>query len=182
MGDKWPIESFSVTMFGKSGLLPSSRQHFPPPFVLFPFPSPEISLLLCPLCPLLPLSHASETLAATASLLSACETCSLCSNGSLDGDEQRWERLASHRVDLGPAGSPWPKIYEHDRGLNLISCSGSKSDSPNILAFIFLPPRKVRWERAEAADFHILVYLWVRVPRIGFGKLYRNNYVLETPM
>lgn len=147
MGDKWPIESFSVNMFGKSGLLPSSRQHFPPPFVLFPFPSPEISLLLCPLCPLLPLSHASETSAATASLLSiaplsTAPLSSLCSNGSLDGDKQRWERRASHRVDLGPAGSPWPKIYESDRGLNLISCSGSKSDSPQYSRLYFPSTKK----------------------------------------
>ena len=147
MGDKWPIESFSVNMFGKSGLLPSSRQHFPPPFVLFPFPSWNLSTSVSSLSspPSVPFfwDVGSYSIAPLSTApLSIAPLSSLCSNGALDGDKQRWERLASHRVDLGPAGSPWPKIYESDRGLNLISCSGSKSDSPQYSRLYFPSTKK----------------------------------------
>ena len=71
----------------------------------------------------------------------------------LDGRLRR-ERLASHLADLGLAGCRWPEIYESNRGSNLISCSGQKSDHPNILTFIFLMPRSlVGMEQAKSADF-----------------------------
>ena len=155
--------SFSITTLGKSAfpapeglstliqanlssaLYPFTLTAFPSPLPLF---SPDISLLL-----LSPSSLSSPASVlpfwgsghhtATVSLLSVCKTCSLWpAMAHLDG-RLRWERLASHLADLGLAGCCWPEIYESNRGSNLISCSGQKSDHPNILAFIFLLPRSL---------------------------------------
>ena len=110
VGDKWPPEplvsaslhlvSLPSWLLGVS--VPSFRQcfPFPPPF---PFPSPEISLLLSLSCPsdrvdVRQLQHHSSQVVRPAP--------SGRQRLTLMGDRQRWERLASHRADFGPVGSP----------------------------------------------------------------------------
>ena len=129
VGDKRPPEPLvseslrlaSLTSRSLGASVPSFRQCFPLPLVLFPL---LISLYFSFLCPLLLPSYPSERGDVGQLQHHSCQLVRPAPSGrqrlTLTGDRQRWERLVSHRADLGPAASPWWEIYESDRGLNLI--------------------------------------------------------------
>ena len=119
------------------------------PFVPLPhgFLSPSSlslpwNLLLCPLLSLSPLASALSfwedgRWATTASLVSACEACPFWPATS---DRQR--RGLPHTSHTS-AQCCLTGDVQCDRGSDLMSCNAWQRDCPNILAFIFLPPREV---------------------------------------
>ena len=146
---------FSVTTFAKSAFLASGslRTHIqatlaPPlcPFFLTVFLFPSVpfpflkstslsSPLSVPSC-FYPLHLRERTLSHNSiTPLSLWDLHLLASS-----EWQAEERLASHQSDLGPVLSG---DLQGERGLNLISCNAWKCNCPNILTFIFLPPREV---------------------------------------
>ena len=196
MGGKWPAEplvpaspnlvSLPSCPWGASVL--SFSRLFPLPFVLFlsalslsfcPFPSPEIFLLLS-LSSLQPCSSEGAWTSGSYSITPLSLRGRVSSSWqwlTLMGDEPRWERLTPLYTDIGTADSPWPEIYERDRGSNLISCSGWESNCPSILPFISCHPEKFHWKWAKMTDFYILVYaqvsvhLWVSFPKTMYSCL-----------
>lgn len=92
--------------------------------------------------------------------LSLWDLLPLAGNSSPQWVTSRGERLSSYPADLGPGAPHWLEIYERDTGSNLTSCSDWKSDPPNTLTFIFLPPREVPQGMGWSSRF---LYAGVRV-------------------
>ena len=158
VGDKRPPEPLvsvsprllSLPFWPLAASEPTFRQLWPLPFVLssslFFFSPLSLSLswnlLLSPLLSLSPLASIfsiweSGHWATTASLLSACETCTFWPAVS-DKQRRGLPHTSQTLVQCSLSGD-----LQGERGLNLISCNAWKCNCPNILTFIFLPPREV---------------------------------------
>lgn len=80
---------------------------------------------------------------------------------------------AAHFTPHRPRSRGLPQeTHESHRGSTLRSCSGCKSDCPNILTFISCHQETPCWGQDEVADCYILytiytIYCAVRVPPLG---------------
>ena len=131
---------------GLSTLIQATLFPFPPVLYLSPFSLSLSWNLSTSLCPLLLLSYPSESVdigqlqyhfsqlmrPASFGLQMAC----------LDGSQAEVRDVCFTPCRPRSSGLSWLETYESDRSLNLISCSGWKSNCSDILTFIFLPPRK----------------------------------------
>ena len=166
--------------------VPSFRQCFPPPLV--PFPSPlslsplflslswnlSTSLsVLSSLCPLLLLSYPSKTVDVRqlqhhfSQLVRPAPF--WLTMAQLDG----WQAevgeacLTTHTLVQGflPEGKCL-RVIEVETSYRVVAGS---LIIPIFSPLFFCRQENSRWEWAEAADFYILVYVWVRVTPVGWG-------------
>ena len=178
----WVTPLGGLSTLSQARLSPSPFVCFPShsPFPLCPFPSPEISLLLCLLLSLSSLLfYPSERMDLEQLHHHFSWLVRPAPTGqqwlTFMGDEWKSERFASHHADLGPAGSPWEGIYESDSGSDLKSYSGWKSNHPNSLTFIFLPPREVPLGMGWSGNSLYTVHAWLRVRTCGLQSHRRHE-------